>query len=53
MAKNEREAFLHIDPIVGEPDMASLKELRAPGFVDFSVNFRDGTVQFLPPKEDV
>ena len=52
-AKNEREAFLQIDPVVGEPDMTSLKELRAPGFVDFSADSEDGTVRFLPPKEDV
>jgi hypothetical protein len=56
-AKDEREAFLQIDPIVAEPDMTSLKELRVPGFVNFTVNFdRDIKVEnmkFLPPKEDV
>jgi len=56
-AKNKHEAFLQIDPIVGEPDMESLKELHAPGFVDFTIVF-DGrkefeNMRFVPPKEDV
>ena len=56
-AKNKHEAFLQIDPIVGEPDMESLKELHAPGFVDFTIAF-DGrkefeNMRFVPPKEDV
>jgi len=54
-AKNEREAFLQIDPIVAEPDMDSLMELHAPGFVDFTVKYdkEDKVVSFFPPKEDV
>lgn len=56
-AKNKREAFLQIDPIVGEPDMESLKELHAPGFVDFTIIFERGkeleNMRFLPPKDDV
>jgi Phage integrase family len=38
--KNKHEAFLQIEPIVGEPDMNSFMELTAPGFVDFSPNAR-------------
>jgi hypothetical protein len=58
-AKNKGEAFLQIDPIVAEPNMDSLKELHAPGFVNFSVELRKedkdlGIIpHFLPPKEDV
>lgn len=51
-AKNKREAFLQIDPITGEPDMESLKELHAPGFVDFKADFEGETefenMQFSP-----
>jgi len=56
-AKNKREAFLQIDPIVAEPDMTSLKELNAPGFVNFTIDFEGKTelenMLFSPPKEDV
>lgn len=56
-AKSKHEAFLQIDPISGEPDMNSLMELNAPGFVDFTVNVKkegnDDHIKFLPPKEDV
>ena len=52
-AKNEHEAFLQIDPVTGEPDMGSLKELSAPGFVDFAVDLEGDTVNTRPPaKED-
>ena len=55
-AKDRREAFLQIDPIVGEPDMASFKELKAPGFADFTVSFKDEKreeIRFSPSAEDV
>ena len=54
-AKTKQEVFLQIDPIVAEPDMDSLKELHAPGFVNFTVDFDEQHegVCFLPPKEDV
>lgn len=54
-AKNKDEAFAQIDPISGEPDMESLKELHAPGFVSFTVQLKGkhGEVLFMPPKQDV
>jgi hypothetical protein len=56
-AKNKREAFLQIDATVWEPDMKSLKELHAPGFVDFAVVLEEEkkfeNMRFLPPKDYV
>ncbi|MEM2905188.1 MAG: hypothetical protein QW587_05565 [Candidatus Bathyarchaeia archaeon] len=54
-AKDREEAFLEIDPIVAEPDMDSLMELRAPGFVNFTVRYdkEEERVRFWPPKRDV
>ena len=54
-AKNKREAFLQIDPLVAEPNMSSLRELHAPGFVNFTADFDEQHegVYFWPPKEDV
>jgi len=51
-AKNKHEAFLQIDPVTGEPDMGSLKELNAPGFVDFAVGLKGDTVTSRPPAEN-
>ena len=48
-AKNKHEVFLQIDPVAGEPDMGSLKELNAPGFVDFAVDLNGNT---RPPAEN-
>ena len=47
-AKSKREAFLQIDPITGEPDMQSLKELTAPGFFDFAVDLKEDYVETRP-----
>jgi hypothetical protein len=54
-ANSRREAFLQIDPIVGEPDMNSFMKLTAPGFVDFTVKEDENgeCFKFLPPEEDV
>ncbi len=54
-AKNKNEAFLQIDPIVGEPDLKSFMELTAPGFVGFRPKTREkgGYFDYVPPKEDV
>jgi len=55
-AENKHEAGLQIDPVAGEPDMRSLKELKAPGFVDFTADFGGDTgsgLRFLPPEGDV
>jgi hypothetical protein len=53
-AKTKDEVFLQIDPIVAEPDMNSLKELHAPGFVNFTLDCKEEeAIGFLPPKEDV
>lgn len=54
-AKNKHEAFLQIEPIVGEPDINSFIELTAPGFVDFSPKEDKNLESFIytPPKEDV
>ena len=54
-AKSKHQAFLQIDPIVGEPDMASLMELSVPGFVDFTPNEDEdgGYFEYSPPEEDV
>lgn len=54
-AKDRQEAFLQIDPIVGEPDMSSLKELSVPGFASFTATFKDEKrkkLRFSPPAED-
>lgn len=56
-AKNEHEAFLQIDPIMAEPDMESLKELHAPGFINFSVKRvhepRGEFIDFTPIKGEM
>ena len=55
-SKDKHEAFLQIDPIAGEPDMTSLKELNAPGFANFTVTYREGKrkgLKFLPSAKDV
>jgi hypothetical protein len=55
-AKDKQEVFLQIDPIAGEPDMTSLKELGATGFANFSVTCKDRSskaLKFLPPVKDV
>ncbi|MCK4477390.1 hypothetical protein KAU88_02540 [Candidatus Bathyarchaeota archaeon] len=54
-AKNKDEAFHQIDPISGKPDMGSLKELHAPGFMSFTVQLKGKPEEmlFLPPKQDV
>jgi hypothetical protein len=54
-AKSKHEAFLQIDPIVGEPDMNSFMELTAPGFVDFTPkeDEKGDYFGYSPPEEDV
>jgi len=54
-AKSKHEAFLQIDPIVGEPDMKSFMELTAPGFVGFEPkgDNKKEVFKYSPPEEDV
>ena len=54
-AKSKDEAFLQIDPVVGEPDMDSFMELTAPGFVTFAPkkDETDEYFEYSPVEEDV
>jgi len=54
-AKSKHEAFLQIDPVVGEPDMSSFMELTVSGFVNFTPKkAEDGKhIAFSPPEDDV
>jgi len=56
-AKSKHEAFLQIDPIVGEPDLNSFMELTAPGFVDFTLTPKEDErgeyFEYSPPEGDV
>ena len=56
-AKSKHEAFLQIDPVVGEPDLNSFFELSAPGFVDFILTPKEDErgkyFEYSPPEEDV
>ena len=52
-AESKHQAFLQIDPIVGEPDLNSFMELTAPGFVDFTPKEEEGHFSYAPPEEDV
>jgi len=53
--KSKNEAFLQIDPIVGESDMNSFMELTASGFVNFTPKEEKNgeSFKYLPPEEDV
>ena len=54
-AKSKHEAFLQIDPIVGEPDLNSFMVLTAPGFAGFTLKEDESGEysEYSPPEEDV
>ncbi len=52
-AKNQQEALIQVDKIIGNVDKDSLIEIADEGFIDFHVAYRKGQLIYSPPKEDV